>query len=80
MPRSVATAPGKTIDPVDLLEFLRPRLAHFMLPGYVRILDQLPRTPTQKVEKYLLRAEGVTVDTWDREAVGIKIKRDRVAS
>jgi crotonobetaine/carnitine-CoA ligase len=76
----VAAAPGKTIDPIDLLEFLRPRLAHFMLPRYIRILDQLPRTPTQKVEKYLLRAEGATVDTWDREAAGIKIKRDRVAS
>jgi len=76
----VATAPGQTVDPAELLEFLRPRLAHFMLPRYVRVLEQLPRTPTQKIEKYLLRAEGVTANTWDREAAGIKVKRDRVAS
>lgn len=76
----VAPTPGHTIDAAELLEFLRPRLAHFMLPRYIRILNQLPRTPTQKVEKYRLRAEGVTPDTWDREAAGIRIKRDRITA
>ena len=27
----------------------------------------LPKTPTQKVQKHLLRSEGITADTWDRE-------------
>ncbi|TFZ03171.1 ATP-dependent acyl-CoA ligase [Ramlibacter henchirensis] len=74
----VSTVPGTSLDPAELLDFLRPRLAHFMLPRYVRVLEELPRTPTQKVEKYRLRDMGVTPDTWDREASGIKVQRDRI--
>ena len=75
----VAPAPGAEIDPAELLEFLRPRLAHFMVPRYVRIVAELPRTPTQKVEKYVLRAQGLTPDNWDREKAGLRFKRDRFA-
>jgi crotonobetaine/carnitine-CoA ligase len=74
----VAPAPGATIDPRELLEFLKPRLAHFMLPRYVRIMTDLPRTPTQKVEKYILRQQGLTSGTWDREKAGFKIRRERI--
>jgi len=74
----VAPAPGEQIDPVELLEFLQPRLAHFMLPRYVRIMADLPRTPTQKVEKYILRQQGLTPDTWDREKAGMKVRRERI--
>ena len=35
-------------------------------------------TPTQKVQKHLLRDQGLTPDTWDREAAGIRIRRDRL--
>ncbi|MFT4099570.1 MAG: hypothetical protein QM674_00765 [Burkholderiaceae bacterium] len=76
----VAPAPGARIDPAELIAFLKPRLAHFMIPRYVRIVADLPRTPTQKVEKYVLRGQGLTADTWDREKAGISIKRDRFAS
>jgi crotonobetaine/carnitine-CoA ligase len=58
---------GQTIAPPELLEFLAPRMARFMLPRYVRIMDELPKTPTAKVQKAELRAQGVTADTWDRE-------------
>lgn len=74
----VAPAPGHSIDPLDLINFLRPRLAHFMLPRYVRVLPDLPRTPTQKVEKYLLRQQGLVEGTWDREKAGVKIQRERI--
>jgi hypothetical protein len=40
----------------------------------------LPKTPTQKVEKHVLRSEGLTDDTWDRESAGIRFKRERLAS
>jgi crotonobetaine/carnitine-CoA ligase len=58
---------GQTIAPPELLEFLAPRMARFMLPRYVRIMDELPKTPTAKVQKAELRAQGVTADTWDRD-------------
>jgi len=74
----VAPVAGKSIAPQELLEFLFPRLPHFMLPRYIRIVDELPKTPTQKVQKHLLRADGLTDDTWDREKAGIKITRQRL--
>jgi carnitine-CoA ligase len=74
----VAAVQGQTIDPKELLEFLLPRLPHFMVPRYVRIVEALPKTPTQKIQKHLLRSAGVTEDTWDRERAGIKIKRQQL--
>lgn len=74
----VAPVPGMTVDPQALLEFLLPRLAHFMLPRYVRVVDSLPKTATSKLMKHLLRAEGVTPETWDRELAGFKIQRQRL--
>jgi crotonobetaine/carnitine-CoA ligase len=75
----VAPVPGERIDPVALIEFLRPRMAHFMIPRYIRVVDELPKTPTQKVQKNLLRDQGLTRDTWDREAAGIVLKRERLS-
>jgi crotonobetaine/carnitine-CoA ligase len=46
----------------------------------VRVLDALPKTPTHKVEKHVLRRAGVTADTWDRVAAGVAVERDRLAS
>jgi crotonobetaine/carnitine-CoA ligase len=74
----VSLVAGQTMDPVELITFLQPRMAHFMLPRYVRVMSSLPRTPTEKVMKHLLKKDGVTLDTWDREAAGIVIKRDKV--
>jgi crotonobetaine/carnitine-CoA ligase len=74
----VAATPGQVIDPRALLDFLQPRLPHYMLPRYVRIVDALPRTPTQKLMKHVLRAEGITVDTWDREQAGVRVRRDKL--
>ena len=75
---AVAAVPGAEFDPAALIEFLVPRLAHFMIPRYVRTVDALPKTPTQKVQKHLLRSEGITADTWDREAAGIRIRRQAI--
>jgi crotonobetaine/carnitine-CoA ligase len=70
---------GHGIDPRDLLRFLAPRMAHFMLPRYVRVIDAMPKTPTAKIEKHRLKAAGVTPDTWDREAHGISVRGGQVA-
>jgi crotonobetaine/carnitine-CoA ligase len=74
----VAPKPGASIDPAELLQFLIPRMAHFMVPRYVRILPALPKTPTNKIQKAELRKEGVTADTWDRDAAGIVVKREKL--
>ena len=75
----VAPQPGAKIDPKALIEFLIPRMAHFMVPRYVRVEPDLPKTPTNKIQKVELRKEGATPDTWDREAAGIRLKREKLA-
>ncbi|MGE4323095.1 MAG: AMP-binding protein [Sphingobium sp.] len=70
---------GHAVDEVDIITFMRERVAHFMVPRYVRFVPSLPRTPTEKVEKHRLRAEGVTPDCWDREANNIVVKSEQLA-
>ncbi|GAA4684196.1 ATP-dependent acyl-CoA ligase [Gordonia humi] len=71
----VAPVPGATIDPGELIRFLEPRMAYYMVPRYVRIVDELPKTPTSKIQKNAVRDIGVTADTWDREKAGVKLSR-----
>jgi crotonobetaine/carnitine-CoA ligase len=68
---AVVLRPGTTLDPEELAAYCAERLPKFMVPRYIEFLDALPRTPTDKVAKYRLRAEGdhgITPSTWDREA------------
>jgi crotonobetaine/carnitine-CoA ligase len=72
---AVVVRTGAVLDPVDLLDFCAGRMAHFAVPRYVRFLDALPRNHAERVQKTELRADGVTSDTWDREAHGYKVAR-----
>ncbi len=65
---AVVPADGATVDPAELVAACRGALTAFAVPRYVRVLDALPLTPSQRVEKYRLRADGVAPGTWDREA------------
>ena len=70
--------PGHTLDPAGLIAFLEPRLAYFMIPRYVRLVDAIPKTETNKARKVVFRDEGITADTWDRERAGIHLRRERL--
>jgi len=67
--------PGRTLTPEALIAFCNERMAYFMVPRYVRIMDQLPKTATQRTQKAELRKQGITPDTWDREGAGKELKR-----
>ncbi|MFA9565058.1 MAG: AMP-binding protein [Acidimicrobiales bacterium] len=62
-------------DSAELTHWLAERMPYFMVPRYIRFVDSLPKTPTERVQKVKLREAGITDDTWDREAAGVKIKR-----
>jgi crotonobetaine/carnitine-CoA ligase len=66
---------GTEMTPVALLDHCQERLPHFAVPRYVRFTAELPKTPSQRVEKYRLRDAGVTADTWDRVAAGYAVRR-----
>jgi carnitine-CoA ligase len=76
----VAPVPGRTIDCMELAKFLIETMPYFMVPRYVRIMDELPKTPSAKVMKTELRTAGITADTWDREKAGLRVRRNTFAS
>ena len=67
----VVSREGTTVDPSELVEHCRSRLASFAVPRYVEIVDALPLTENGKVRKFVLRELGVSATTWDRERDGV---------
>jgi crotonobetaine/carnitine-CoA ligase len=74
----VAPMKGGSVDPLDLTQFLLGRLPHFMVPRFVRVVTELPKTQTNRVQKSELRSQGLTANSWDREAAGLKVRRQRL--
>jgi crotonobetaine/carnitine-CoA ligase len=51
---------GRRVDGAELADFCAARLPYFAVPGFIEVLDELPRTENGKVQKYRLRERGVT--------------------
>jgi crotonobetaine/carnitine-CoA ligase len=66
---------GLRADPLELIRHCEPRLAYFAIPRYIRFVAELPLTTNGKVRKAVLRDGGVTPDSWDREAAGVRLNR-----
>ncbi len=47
-----------------------------MVPRYIEIVSDFPKTFSERVKKFELRARGNNASTWDRESSGILLKRD----
>jgi crotonobetaine/carnitine-CoA ligase len=54
----VLPRPGAVLDAQAIVRVCEERLAPFMVPRYVGILDEFPRTETQRVQKFALRERG----------------------
>lgn len=66
---------GRAITEEDLIHWCEPRLAYFAIPRYIAMRKELPKTPSERIEKFKLKAEGITEDCWDREEAGVILKR-----
>lgn len=64
VPRDHATA----VDVDGLMTHCTERMPYFAVPRYVRVMDELPKTPTARVRKVELRDEGLPEGTYDRMA------------
>jgi len=71
----VVLKPGETLTPEELIKHAADRMPYFAVPRYVEFMESLPKTPTERVQKFQLRQAGITANTWDREKAGIEIKR-----
>jgi len=70
----IVTMEDAVVEPPALLSFLARALPHFMVPRYIEIIDELPRTPTNKVKKKQLSQRGIQTSTWDRKGAGVSLK------
>jgi len=66
---------GHQVTEEELIRWCEPRMAYFAIPRYIAIRSSLPKTPSERVEKFKLKQEGITADCWDREKAGIKLQR-----
>ena len=48
---------GARAEERELCEFARAKLAHFKAPHSVTFVNELPKTATGKIQKYVLRAQ-----------------------
>ena len=63
------------VDHHALLTHCADRMPYFAVPRYVRVVTELPKTPTARVRKVELREVGITADTYDRMVSGPEIGR-----
>lgn len=62
---------GMDLSPQEIFSFCEKRMAYFMIPRYVEFVESLPKTPTERIEKYKLKATRPNQNTWDREKGGL---------
>jgi len=67
--------PGASISEEELCRWSLDRLPYYAVPRFVEFRDHLPRTPTNRIQKYALRDDGVTPTTWDRNKSTVTVKR-----
>ena len=67
---------GAIPDPEELVYWCAENLAYFKVPRYWEVRDELPRTPSLRVRKDVLRQEkeDLIEGCFDMEAAGIKLR------
>ena len=68
---------GSSLRHAELISFCVENMAYFMVPRYVQFISEIPKTPSEKIEKYKLKqwAADNKATLWDREKEGISIAR-----
>jgi len=64
---AVIAKPEAELHPKALYEFCAREMPRYMIPRYIRVMAEFPKTETHRVVKTDLKAQGVTPDTWDEE-------------
>ncbi|WP_214404017.1 AMP-binding enzyme [Pseudonocardia lacus] len=67
----VVLVDGAEVTPRELFEYCVDTMPRFMVPKYLELVAELPRTETGKTQKVKLRAAGVTEGTYDRAELGL---------
>src|SRR5256884_363311 len=57
----IVLKPGQTATEEELREFARAKLAHFKVPQWFNFVEELPKTATGKIQKFVLRGHAPAV-------------------
>ena len=73
----VVTKPGESLTHAEVVHFSAEHMSYFMVPRFVDFIEVLPKTASEKIEKYKLKqdAQARRAELWDREREGIEVKR-----
>lgn len=66
----------RNLHPEEILQFCARGMPYFMVPRFIEIVTEFPRTPTAKVEKFKLRKAGPGDGAWDSTKHGWKLTRN----
>jgi crotonobetaine/carnitine-CoA ligase len=69
----VKLAPGRSLEPIDLIRWCERDLAYYQVPRYVDFVDEFPRGPTQRIRKSDLPVNRPSA--WDLETSNHKLSR-----
>ncbi|MFK8020730.1 MAG: AMP-binding protein [Pseudomonadales bacterium] len=56
---------GSSDSAEEICAFINENAPHYFVPRYLEFVHSLPYTPTNKVQKFKLRDQGVNEHTWD---------------
>ena len=63
----ILPVPGRNPDPAEIWTWVEQRVARFKVPRYVRFVDDLPRTGSQKISKPELRKQFEASGDWGHD-------------
>lgn len=60
---------SEDVDPAEVLKWCEGKIPAFAIPRYLRVVEELPKTPSQKIRKAVLREQSIDEHTFDSQAV-----------
>src|SRR5262249_10201661 len=73
----VVRCPGAALEPGEGVRFAAEHMSYFMVPPFVKFIDALAKTETEKIQKYKLKQDAIAhrTELWDRERAGVVVSR-----
>jgi len=73
----VVLQPGAELTAEQVVRFAAEHMNYYMVPRFVAFIEALPKTATEKIEKYKLKQDALArrAELWDREREGVVISR-----
>jgi carnitine-CoA ligase len=70
----VQLKPGAEVEPKELFEFCAEHLPFFMVPKYLELIDEIPKTANQKAQRFVLRGRKGGAEH-DRDQLGVVVRK-----